>query len=104
MGRVILQQVRISASIPQIVDRHNIELVLLTGLEHRPENVTANATESIDCYFDRHWLISLKLGCEPLARYYCQHCPIVPGSELVDPINPGASQEPARRWQPRCRQ
>ena len=59
MRGVILQQVGVCRRITQIIDRDDFELILLARLEHGPEHIAADPAKTINCYFDRHGLISL---------------------------------------------
>ena len=57
---------RIRCCVTQIIDGNDLEATLLARFEHRPEYIAANPTETIDCYFDRHGLISLQFKNEKL--------------------------------------
>src|SRR5258706_6177880 len=58
---VVLQQVRIGGGVAEVVDRDELQAVLLAAFIVGAEDVAADAPESVDGYLDRHVLLAFQL-------------------------------------------
>jgi hypothetical protein len=58
MCRIVLKKVSDGRGIPQIIYGYHLKLILLSRLKHCTKHVTSDSAKTINCYFDRHGLIS----------------------------------------------
>ena len=68
--RVVLQQVRQRCGIGQIVYRYEFHII---PVQTRADNITANAAEAINSYFDCHYLLLYEMKGNALIQRISRH-------------------------------
>jgi len=54
MGGIVFGQVGIDFGVAEVVDRNNLNVMLLPAFVVRPQDVAANAPVAVDCHPNRH--------------------------------------------------
>src|SRR5438477_4591019 len=59
---VVAREMRVGLRVAEIVQRDELNIVLLAVLVVRPQDVPPDAPVTVDCHFDRHYRISEAVG------------------------------------------